>query len=76
MQTEGKEYRRNRRHLLAVPEPVPTRSPATAPVPPLAAVPKQPRTVSNEDILPESTSPVRCKLRKYKFNEDTRSSQW
>lgn len=76
VQTEGKEYRRNRRHLLAVPEPVPTRSPATAPAPPLAAVPKQPRTVSNEDILPESTSPVRCKLRKYKFNEDTRSSQW
>ena len=26
MQTEGKEYRRNRRHLLDVPEPVPTRS--------------------------------------------------
>ena len=45
MQTEKREYHRNRRHLLAVPEPAPAQWPVVAPTPAyLAAAPHGSKT--------------------------------
>ena len=68
MQTGVKEYRRNRKHILDVPEPAPAQSPAAASSPTLLATalqqpptlsnaPHQGPTMSNEDILPEFAVP-------------------
>ena len=64
VQTGVKEYRRNRKRILAVPEPAPAQSPAAASSPTLLATalqqpptlsnaPHQGPTMSNEDIFPE-----------------------
>ena len=62
VQTGVKEYRRNRKHILAVPEPAPAQSsPTTATAtalqqpPTLSNAPHQGSTISNEDIFPEFT---------------------
>ena len=48
VQTGVKEYRRNRKHILAVPEPAPAQSPAAASSPTLLATAlQQPPTLSN-----------------------------
>ena len=66
VQTE-EEYGRNQGHLLAILKPIP--SPSAAQTPPhLPAVPQhppnesnthQPPTMSNEDVLPEVTGPIK-----------------
>ena len=64
VQTGVNEYRRNRKHILAAPEPAPAQSPAAASSPTLLATalqqpptlsnaPHQGPTMSNEDIFPE-----------------------
>ena len=46
MRAEKKEYHRNRRHLLAVPEPAPAQWPVVAPTPAyLAAAPHGSKTL-------------------------------
>ena len=70
VQTGVKKYRRNRRHILAVPESAPAQSPAAASSPTLlATAPQQPPTLSNaphqgptmsnEDKLPEFAIPAK-----------------
>ena len=74
MQTGVKEYRRNRKHILAVPEPAPAQSPAAASSPTLLATalqqpptlsnaPHQGPTMSNEDIFPEFAIPAKTQSR-------------
>ena len=67
VQTDEKDYPRNQGHVLAILKPIP--SPSAAQTPPhLPAVPQYPSTVSkahqaptmsNEDVLPEATGPVK-----------------
>ena len=70
VQTGVKEYRRDRKHILAVPEPAPAQSPAAASSPTLLATalqqpptlsnaPHQGPTMSNEDIFPEFAIPAK-----------------
>ena len=71
VQTGVKEYRRSRKHILAVPEPAPAQSPAAASSPTLnlATAPQQPPTLSNAphqgptmsngDIFPEFAIPAK-----------------
>ena len=70
VQTGVKEDLRNRKHILAVPEPAPAQSPAAAPSPTLLATalqqpptlsnaPHQSPTMSNEDIFPEFAIPAK-----------------
>ena len=70
VQTGVKEYRRNRRHILVVPEPAPAQSPAAASKPTLLATapqlpptlsnaPHRGPTMSNDDILPEFAIPAK-----------------
>ena len=70
VQTGVKEYLRNRKHILAVPEPAPAQSPAAASSPTLLATalqqpptlsnaPHQSPTMSNEDIFPEFAIPAK-----------------
>ena len=72
VQTEEKEYRRNQGHLLAILKPIPSQSAAqtsphlpTVPQhPPIESNAHQPPTMSNEDILPEATGPVKTPAKK------------
>ena len=64
VQTGVMEYRRNRRHILAVPEPAPAQSPAAASSPTLSATaPQQPPTLSMllTGVLP-------CQIRIYSLS--------
>ena len=72
MQTEEKEYRRNQGHLLAILKPIPSQYAAqkslhlpTVPQhPPIDSNAHQPPTMSNEDVLPEATGPVKTPAKK------------
>ena len=71
VQTEEKEYRRNQGHLLAILKPIPSQSAAqtshlpTVPQhPPIGSNAHQPPTMSNEDVLPEATGPVKTPAKK------------
>ena len=64
VQTGVMEYRRNRRHILAVPEPAPAQSPAAASSPTLSGTaPQQPPTLSMllTGVLP-------CQIRIYSLS--------
>ena len=72
VQTEEKDYRRNQAHLLAILKPIPSQSAVQTP-PHLAVVPLYSSTVSNahqapamsnEDVLPEATGPVKTPAKK------------
>ena len=67
VQTKEKEYRRNQGHLLAILKTIPPQSAAQTPShlpaapqhPPTESNAHQPPTMSNEDVLPEATGPIK-----------------
>ena len=71
VQTEDKEHRRNLGHLLAILKPIPSQSAAPSPPhlaavhqhPPIMSNVHQPPTMSNEDVLPEATGPVKTRAK-------------